>query len=132
MTGILTVEVHPIDWGEWVETWWLNTPRYWTTTPRHPNDWDCGHSLVELGDTTDGYRYTFFYKGRSLFNRVLRPPCCCRLFKCPIGHYSLPMSPCREHLRDEAKRMAYELWVQCLRDMGAANIPPSNTGDTDT
>jgi hypothetical protein len=132
MTGIQQVQVHPIDW-----LGWQPNDRKAYTVSRYLTDDNRliagpSHELRELGETSNGYKYKVYYNSAQLLSATIRPECCKDLPKCPIGRDTVRLNPCRQHLRDEAKRMAYDVWVQYMRDLGAANIPPANTGDTDT
>lgn len=119
--SVLTAEIDVarIPWGHW---------GYWTDSMQCSSY--CGvdspspsHFLVELGGTTANYRYSVYYKRSTLFSKVIRLDCCNDLFKCPIKHYTLPMSPCREHLRLQAQEAAYQIWVEFITSLaGAAPI----------
>lgn len=78
------------------------------------------HLLREMGKTSNGYEYEVKVKPEhvkypiKILKVILRPTCCKHLGRCPIGKETIPDHPCREHLREEAERIAYEAWVQYL------------------
>lgn len=106
-----TLSVQPLGWSEWWDSY---------------GSVRCGYSEVgyhrirEMGKTSNGYEYEVRVKpphvkySLKILKVVLRPTCCKRLGRCPIGKEAIPDHPCREYLRVEAQRMAYEAWVQYL------------------
>jgi hypothetical protein len=127
----LQVGVHPIDWVDWRPNGDSDTTMYTTSEMNKTGDYRPGHYLTEMGGKTTNYRYQVYYKGGLLVSSVIKLPCCSAWDECPVGKRVL-RRPCRERLRDAAMKEAYVVWVDLLRTLGAANIPPVNTGDTDT
>jgi hypothetical protein len=106
-----TIEVQPLEWSEW------DSYGYTRCGSIHSSGL---HHLREMGKTSNGYEYAMLVKPEymkyslKILKLVLRPTCCKGMGRCPIGKKAIPNHPCREHLREEAKKMAYEAWVQYL------------------
>ena len=109
--------IAPIQWKEWVRVWWLGDEHSLMWCASHydargiQGEEIPQHSLTELGHTSNGYRYTTYYKGKPLVTAIIRTPCCMQLGRCPVGKGVLP-NTCRAYQRGEARKAAQVEWEQ--------------------
>lgn len=134
MTSIQQIEVHPIDWDDWEPNGDSDTTMYTRSGMNKTGDYyRPKHYLTEMGGKTANYRYQVYYKNEVLVSAIIKLPCCDawveRPDECLVGKKVVGRA-CRDRLRDAAMKEAYHIWVGLLRTLGAANTPPSNTGDT--
>lgn len=107
-----SLQVHPLLWSdEWDRRGSVHSGSVGTF-----------HRLTEMGKTSNGYEYVvttypeYTKYSVQILKVILRPTCCRGMRTCPIGKRELP-EDCRQHLRQEAERLAYETWVQYIKNL---------------
>lgn len=116
------MDIAPIQWKEWERVWWLSdeyTLMWCSSYYKSPTMQEVElptHCLTELGYTSNGYRYTVYYKGKPLMSTIIRTPCCMQQGKCPVGKKVLP-NTCRAYQRREAMKVAQVGWEQFVHKL---------------
>lgn len=104
--------VAPLDWDEDSLDW--REYAHHVMCRHYENGAGVAHWLMELGRTTNGYRYSVYYRGSLILSTVIRPKCCEGYDRCPLNKGVLPYSPCREELRNAAMQGAYRHWSEFI------------------